>query len=146
VAVYAQRIINPHPCSAVVFFVANDITGNETDKRPKEVARLARYVVKTVHARFPETPVFWISTTPTPLRWSVWEQISQANALIKKSGRHDAYFHFIETDQAFLNEKGLPKAELFMDDKLHLNREGYLLWAGLIRGSLQEVLEGEKIK
>ena len=37
-AVYADRIISPHPCRAIVLFVANDITGSKSDKSPREVA------------------------------------------------------------------------------------------------------------
>ena len=37
-AVYARRIFDPHPCKAIVIFVANDITGTEQDKTPEEVA------------------------------------------------------------------------------------------------------------
>lgn len=140
VAVYAERIIYPHPCRAVVLFVANDITGGESDKSPEEVARLARYVVRTVHTRFPGTPVCWISTTPTPLRWKVWNNIKQANALIRQLERNDRQFHFIDTEEAFLNEKGLPKEELFLSDNLHLNRDGYAIWAALIKAQLNTVL------
>jgi hypothetical protein len=140
VAVYAKRIIYPHPCRAVVLFVANDITGSENDKTPEEVARLAGYVVKTVHARFPGTPVFWISTTPTASRWKVWEQIKQANVRIEKLEKRDPDFHFIATEQAFLNEKGLPREDLFLTDRLHLNRDGYALWASLIKAELNAVL------
>jgi lysophospholipase L1-like esterase len=140
VATYAKRIIYPHPCRAVVFFVANDITGSESDKTPEEVARLAAYVVKTVHARFPGTPVFWISTTPTASRWQVWEQIKQANALIEKLEKRDRNFHYIATEQAFLNDKGMPREELFLTDRLHLNRDGYAIWAALIKAELNSVL------
>ena len=34
-AVYADRIIAPHPCRAIVIFIANDITGSEADKSPE---------------------------------------------------------------------------------------------------------------
>ena len=41
-AVYADRIFAPHPCRAIVIFIANDITGSESDKSPKEVAALVQ--------------------------------------------------------------------------------------------------------
>lgn len=37
-AVYAERIFKPHPCRAIVLFVANDISGSDRDKSPDEVA------------------------------------------------------------------------------------------------------------
>src|SRR5512133_2447069 len=46
--VYANRIVAPHPCSAIVIFIANDITGNDGDKSPLEVATLFRSSLKTI--------------------------------------------------------------------------------------------------
>src|SRR5512133_2165225 len=81
-AVYANRIFDPHPCSAIVLFVANDITGSDQDKSPREVAILFRNILKTIRKSHPETPVFWIEITPTTLRWKVWPEIQKANHMI----------------------------------------------------------------
>ena len=74
-AVYAGRIFDNHPCKAIVIFIANDISGTDQDKSPQEVAALFRNVLKTIRKTHPETPVFWIAVTPTPLRWKVWPEI-----------------------------------------------------------------------
>jgi hypothetical protein len=139
-AVYASRIIYPHHCRAIVMFVANDITGNSDDKSPEEVARLFGYVLKTIRKKFPDTPVFWIATTPTPLRWAVWPKIQEAGRLIMKSCDKDKKAHYITTDFAFLSTSGLPKEDLFRPDRLHLNEEGYRVWTEVIKKDLQKVL------
>jgi lysophospholipase L1-like esterase len=140
-SVYANRIIDPHPCSAIVLFVANDITGNKDDKSPKEVASLFLKVLKTIRKTHPETPVFWIEVTPTPLRWNVWPQIQKASTLIKHICDNQRNTYFIKTDFAFLNEQGVPKDELFIDDKLHLTGNGYSVWTGIIKKELDKVLK-----
>jgi lysophospholipase L1-like esterase len=38
-----------------------------------------------------------------------------------------------------LRPDGTPRAELFREDKLHLNAAGYQLWGSLIRRRLDEV-------
>ena len=53
VAVYADRIVKPHPCRAIVLFVANDITGGDQDKSPEEVAALFKNVLKTIRKSHP---------------------------------------------------------------------------------------------
>jgi hypothetical protein len=40
----------------------------------------------------------------------------------------------------FLNPNGLPWAELFQPDRLHLNEGGYEAWTGIIKGELDYVL------
>lgn len=139
-AVYADRIFTPHPSKAIVIFVANDITGSEKDKTPKEVALLFGNVLKTIRESHPVTPVFWIEITPTQSRWKVWPVIQQGNALIKDLCAKSKNTYFISTSSAFLDDKGLPKPELFREDKLHLTPQGYAVWTEIIKKDLDKVL------
>ena len=139
--VYAGRIFDPHQCKAIVLFIANDITGTQLDKTPKEVAALFRNVLRTIRKMHPATPVFWIAITPTASRWKVWSEIQKANSLIKEICDNQKNTYFIKTDFAFLNEKGVPNDELFRDDKLHLTEKGYAVWTEIIKKELNNVLK-----
>lgn len=140
-AVYANRIFSPHRCKAIVIFIANDITGTVQDKTPEEVSVLFRNVLKTIRKSHPSTPVFWISVTPTPLRWKVWPEIQKANELIRNICEQKKNTYFIKTDFAFLDETGKPKDELFRDDKLHLTEKGYAVWTQIIKKELDNKLK-----
>jgi hypothetical protein len=139
-AVYVDRIIYPHPCKAIVIFIANDISGNENDKSPLEVSQLFRKTLYIIRRKFTDTPVFWISVTPTPSRWAVWPEIKEANGMIKEICESHRNTYFIDTEKYFLNSSGLPRSEFFIDDKLHLNTEGYKIWSGIIRNELDNML------
>ena len=139
-SVFAGRIIYPHPCRAIVLFVANDITGSEGDKTPEEVRDLFLNVLETIREKFPDTPVFWIAITPTGLRWKAWPQIEKANILIQKTCKKHNNTYFISTKSVFLSASGLPKDELFRADRLHLNEEGYKVWTGIIKKELEKVI------
>ena len=120
--------------------MANDITGSDQDKKPEEVASLFRSVLKTIRNSHPVTPVFWIEITPTASRWKVWPEIQKANTLIKRVCDNERNTYFITTSYAFLNDKGLPKDELFRDDQLHLTEKGYAVWTEIIRKELDTIL------
>jgi hypothetical protein len=137
---FAGRIIYPHPCRAIVLFVANDITGSEADKSPEQVRDLFLDVLSTIRKKFPDTPVFWIAITPTTLRWKAWPQIEKANMLIEKACKKHGNTYFISTKKEFLNSSGLPKDELFREDHLHLNDQGYVVWTSVIRKELERVI------
>jgi lysophospholipase L1-like esterase len=137
---FAGRIIYPHPCAAIVLFIANDITGSEGDKTPEEVRDLFLNVLNTIREKFPETPVFWIAITPTGSRWKAWSQVEKANNLIQKACNKQENTYFISTKDYFLNSSGLPKDELFREDRLHLNEEGYKVWTGIIKKELDLVV------
>ncbi len=140
-AVYSKRIIYPHTPQAVVIFIANDITGGEQDKTPKEVLSLYQYVVKGIRKKLPNEPVFFIQITPTNSRWKVWDKATGANNLIKAYSESDPNLHYIETAYAFLGSDGKPKSELFREDQLHLNLEGYKIWSGIILENLNKALQ-----
>jgi hypothetical protein len=140
-AVYSPRIFDPHPCRAIVIFIANDITGGEGDKTPEEVLALYKDVVKTIRKHHKDTPVFWIAITPTSSRWKAWPQVQQANNLIKEYSEKNKNLYFIRTDFAFLGSDGKPKDELFRSDLLHLNDKGYVIWKGLVKAELDKVLK-----
>lgn len=139
-AVYAGKIFSPLPGRALVLFIANDITGSEKDKSPEEVKKLFLNVVKTFRKNHTGAPVFWIQITPTTSRWEAWPKIKEANELIRQTCEKGKNLYFIRTDQAFLNEKGTPRDEYFVADKLHLNQDGYRIWTEIIRKELDKVL------
>lgn len=138
--VYGSRIIDPHPCKAIVVFIANDISGTDKDKSPSEVADLFRYLLKTIRKSHPHTPVFWVAVTPCESRWNVWPEIKQASNLIENICDEQKNTYFIRTDFAFLNENGLPIEEYFRADKLHLTEKGYAVWTQIIKQELMKVV------
>jgi lysophospholipase L1-like esterase len=134
---YAGRIIKPHPFKAIVVFVANDITGGENDRTPREVYQLFRMLVEQIRERNGQSPVFWIETTPTPSRWDAIEDVRKANRLIRDYCNKQEGLYYISTADLFLDETLFPDSSLFREDMLHLNRSGYLRWAERIKGSLE---------
>lgn len=136
---YAERIIAPHPCSAIVIFIANDITGGKNDKSPGEVALLYKHLLKTIRKSHRDTPVFWIEVTPTSSRWKAWPEISEANKLISEMCSKGKNTYFISTKSSFLRDSK-PIDEYFVSDKLHLNEEGYKLWTRIIKNEINKVV------
>jgi lysophospholipase L1-like esterase len=118
--------------------VANDIHGGEDDRTPREMFQLYQTLVETIRSRNPNTPVFWIETTPTPSRWQVTKQVGKANELIRDWSDQHKDLYFISTFDAFLTPELRPDSAYFREDMLHLNRKGYEQWAGIIKASLSD--------
>lgn len=142
VAVFAERLVSPHAFRAVVFFVGNDISGREDDKSPEEVAGLFSYVLGKVREHDADAPVFYIAVTPTPSRFDAWPEIKAANSAVRELCARTPEVYFIGTESIFLDAAGQPRPELFVEDELHLNRDGYALWAAAIKSQLDSVLAG----
>ena len=129
----------PHQFKAIVIFEGNDITGSKTDKRPSEVVKLFKAIVRQIRAKYPDTPVFLYEITPTKSRWAVWTEVKSTNSMLKETCAKLHKTYFIDTANYYLNEKGEPRTELFIKDFLHQNHEGYKIWGDLVRKKLDEV-------
>ena len=137
-AVHAKRILHPHRYRALVLFVANDVSGSPQDKSPQEVVKLVEYIVGVSQKHQPNAKVVLIAVTPTRNRWKVWEQTKAVNAAIEEFCTQKEGVFFVPTESYFLNAQGEPREELFVADKLHLNRDGYRLWGQIIASHLEK--------
>jgi len=137
---YTDRILSDHKIKMVVCFVANDISGSPKDGEPKEILQLFKLFVKQVRAKHPKVPIMQIAITPTQSRWKYWKEINQVNELMKAFCEKTSDLYYIDTVPAFLNSKGQPVNEWFIQDQLHLNEKGYAVWSKLIRSAIEEVL------
>lgn len=138
---FPDALLGSYQPAVIIGFIANDIKGVEEDERPARVKRLFQYFLKQVRQRLPETPFLWIEITPTKSRWAQWEEIKKVNKMIKAYCKKTPNVHFVATAQAFLNEKGHPRTELFIEDQLHLNTAGYALWSALIRKEIEALVD-----
>ena len=93
--------------------------------------------VETVHAKLPDTKIVFISLSPSLARWTQHEREKALNALIAEHMRGKFYLQYIETYDVPLDTNGLPRAELFVADKLHFNADGYKLFAERVRPQLK---------
>jgi hypothetical protein len=138
-AVFTRRLVQPHQPAAIAIFVANDISGKEQDKTPEEVLQLVQFVASEVREVAAKTPLFFFEITPTSSRFHVWNEIKQANALIQEYCEKTDNTYFIATAEHFLIN-GQPNDALFVEDKLHLNADGYQLWAKIVKQRFGETL------
>ena len=89
--------------------------------------------MEIVHAKLPDTWIYFVSIKPSILRWSSWPKFKKANALIAEYIRSQPRVQFIDVDAAMLDAQGKPRAELFRWDGLHMNAAGYEIWTSIIK-------------
>jgi hypothetical protein len=140
VAVFAERLIHPHPYRALVMFVGNDVSGKPEDHTPEEVERLVRHIVGVSQRHQKDAAVLLIEVTPSQKRFDAWPKIREVNARLREIALTTGNTYFVATAGDYLDPHGQPRNELFGEDQLHLNSDGYDLWSTLIRRRLDDVL------
>src|SRR5262249_13253064 len=127
---YADRIIVPYKPRLILLYAGdNDIAAN---RAPEQVLADFQGLVKTIHGALPEARIVFISIKPSISRWPLAEKVKAANRLVDEFTRHDGRLGFIDVFTPMLGADGQPRPELFVEDKLHMNGQGYLLWKQII--------------
>jgi lysophospholipase L1-like esterase len=134
---FCDRIVVPYK-PRMIFFRAG---GNDLwhGKSPEQVFADYRQFTAKVHAALPDTEIVWISWSPTPSRWKQAGKEKQLNELVKAFTQDNPKLGYIETYDLVLDAEGRPRPELFREDRLHLNADGYKLLADRVRPHLPEL-------
>jgi len=133
---FAERIVIPYRPKLIVLYAGdNDLAAGKT---PEQVsADFQQFVVK-VQKALPETRIAYLAIKPSIARWALVDRIRDANARIEKFIAGGERLQYVDVFQPMLGADGLPRRELFRGDGLHLNAEGYKLWAKVLRPALEE--------
>ena len=139
-AYYISRIAYPHDLKAIFFYTgSNDLTVGTQDKSPLQILEAYKYIVKMVRLKFPIIPIYYIQISPNERRWAVWDQIQAANELLKNYAATTPNLHYVETASKLLGPDGKYQPALHVDDKLHFNEKGYVIWTQIMREALKEI-------
>lgn len=132
---YADRVVIPYRPRAVVLYAGdNDLKAGKT---PEKVYGDFKAFVAKVHAALPQTRIVYIGVKPSPSRWDIKDQGLKTNALIAAECAKDKRLRFVDVWQPMLDAKGEPRRELFVQDMLHMNPEGYKIWTPLVAAALK---------
>ncbi len=127
---FFDRIVAPyHPKTIVLFAGTNDI---DAEKTPEEVFEDFKAFTAKVHAELPEARLDYISITTSPSRFREFDKVKKANALIREYISHDDRLAFIDVVPAMLDSKGRPNQNIYAPDRLHMNNNGYAIWASIV--------------
>ena len=132
---YVDRIVLPlEPRTLFLYEGDNDIANG---KSPETVEREFREMVKRVHASLPATKIVFVGVKPSIRRWHLIATVREANARVKAITDGSDLLEFVDVDAPLLDADGKPRADLFVDDELHLNEAGYAIWTELIAPHLE---------
>lgn len=133
---YAHRMIIPYQPRAVLIYVGeNDIAAGVFV--PTVEARF-RELVQLLRAKLPEARLYLMSQKPSPSRAKHASALMELNDILRAMCEEASEMTFVDITPGMLDEEGRAIAGLFLDDMLHMNRQGYEAWIEAIRPLLLE--------
>ena len=131
------------PRTIVLYAGDNDIAGKKT---PEQVLEDYIDFIILVREHLPQTKIIYLPIKPSPSRWSMWNDMRQANILIKMYTDSDNMQYYADTATPMLDSQGKPLGDLFVGDSLHLSKKGYDLWSEILKPILDSLTMIDRIK
>ena len=132
---FADRLILPHtPRQIFLRAGGNDLNNSKT---PEQVFAEFRDFVATVHAKLADTEIVFIGWSATPARWPAARRERELNGLVADFAQTHPGVVYLDTTDITLDARGQPRPEVFVEDQLHFNAEGYRLLAEKVRSRIR---------
>ncbi len=129
---YAEPLILKHkPKKIFIYEGDNDINAGKTSE---EILKTADELLSLIRARLPKKiEIIFISAKPSVARWQLKEQYQAFNSQLKVWTSKQKRVKFADVWTPMLDDKGEVRADLFVEDNLHMNQKGYEIWTIVLR-------------
>ena len=128
---YADRIIFPYePKQIFLRAGGNDL---HNGRLPGDVANDFVNFVSKIRSRLPNAEILYIAVSPAPARWGEKDKNRALNELIQTQTLRMSHVGYVDAYNMTLDADARARKELFVDDLLHFNADGYKLLAACVR-------------
>ena len=128
---YTNRIILPYRPRAIVFYAGdNDIAAGKTTA---QICDDVRALLDRIAGELPATRCYLLSIKPSPSRFHLWPAYQQVNQELRALAKTHPHCQYVDITTVMLHPDGAVREELFTDDMLHMNADGYRAWVAVIK-------------
>ncbi|MEX2592639.1 MAG: SGNH/GDSL hydrolase family protein [Anditalea sp.] len=124
-----ELIIQYQPKKVFIYEGDNDISAG---KSTEEILEDTHELVEKIKSKLPETKILLISAKPSISRWHLRDKYLDLNQHFEEYSQSHENVDYVDVWTTMLDEEGKPKADIFLEDNLHMNKAGYDLWAEVI--------------
>ena len=137
-----EEIVIPYEPKGIVFYCgSNDLAAL---KSPKEVFYDFLIFFQNVSASLPKTRIFVIGIKPSIARHHLREKQLIVNKLTSNLAKEEESLVYINVWDDMLLKNGEADPNLFVEDGLHMNENGYQIWKNLVKPYLTSNFESDK--
>jgi lysophospholipase L1-like esterase len=129
---YAYDVILPYqPKQVVIYCGENDLASADSISSDEAVRRF-KTLFGIIRTNLPTARISYVSIKPSPSRAHIQGKVKQANKDIKRFLKKQKNTDFIDIYDAMLSKEGVMREELYVQDRLHMQPEGYRIWQAII--------------
>lgn len=128
-------VLRLEPSKVFIYEGDNDINGGKT---AAEIMATLDDIVTRIQKQLPNTTVNLISAKPSPSRWELKNSYLVLNDLMRQYCTTHDNVNFVNVWDIMLDKSGVPRADIFIGDNLHMNEKGYDLWKEIFTPFLEK--------
>jgi lysophospholipase L1-like esterase len=137
---YAPQIVFPYRPKLIVLYAGeNDLVAGKSIETV--FGDFKRFVFQ-MRQNLPDARLIVVSLKPSPSRWEFTPKFKELNGLLKAETEKDKRLLFVDVWTPMLDETGQPKKNIFLNDRLHMNAEGYKIWRETLFPKIKSGLKG----
>ena len=125
-----ELILDYKPKKVFIYEGDNDISSG---KSSTQIILTMHELVTAIHEALPETEILLISAKPSISRWHLAAQYQDLNQHFEEYSELYDYVGFVDIWNIMLDSEKKPRADIFLEDNLHMNKVGYDLWAEVVK-------------
>lgn len=132
-----ELILKYDPYQIFIYEGDNDINSGE---KPKAIIKEMKQLLNTIATNVsrPDNPIVLISAKPSPERIHLKKKYLRYNRLLKKLANQQPNWQYVDVWSIMFNSDGSLKEEVFKEDRLHMNKDGYDIWIKAIAPLLKD--------
>jgi len=123
---YINDLVFKYKPRQIVLYVGENDLPDDT-KTDDIILQKTVTLYKAIRAKLPEVPIVYIAMKPSPSRDKYQQKCKATNELIRKFLAVEKNAVFVDVFTPML-ANGKSRPEFFVEDMLHMNAKGYVIW------------------
>lgn len=120
-----KTVLRFEPAKVFIYEGDNDINAGQ---EISDIMENLDELVTKIHSKYPNAIVNLIAAKPSPSRWDKKASYLALNDLIRQYATTHDKVHIVNVWDIMLDDTDKPRADIFIEDNLHMNEKGYELW------------------
>ena len=117
---------------SILLYVENDLGNHKEGVNAVKCFDLFRIFIDKLKKDYPNTPLIVVSLKPSQHKADQLKDQLLVNALLEENATAQGYT-YVDITKVMYNEAGNLRTDIFKEDNLHMNAEGYKLWTAILK-------------
>ena len=124
---YVNDVVFPYnPKQVLIYCGENDAASSDT-VTAKLIFDRFKQLFNLIRNRMPRVHIAFISMKPSPSRILFLPKVREANEMVRKFLKGKKRTAYIDVYKEMIDDEGKPVPSLFVEDNLHMTKEGYAI-------------------